>query len=259
MLLTMYRNDYNEPSLAFPLAKVATTCAPMAQLRIVEGPGSGFLLKLTDKRATLGRDSTNDIKLEDPKASRIHCEITANKDRYLLRDLNSSNGVWNDNGAIEQVELTDGYLFRIGHTYIRFESDNDEEINQTIAYDDKDLSWAIKGLDDSSALFASSVIKDPSIREAHDCLVLLHEVVLRSHEAKTRDELFEILDDSAADALEGDRCAVFLPTPNDWTLWPPHERRLRARFGSTPFTGTVLREVRKTGEPLIMHHQRWRL
>ena len=178
----------------------------MAQLRIVEGPGTGFLLKLTNKRATLGRDSTNDIKLEDPKASRVHCEITVSKDRYVLRDLNSSNGVWNDNGAVEQAELSDGYLFRIGHTYIRFESEDEEEVNQTIAYDDKDLSWAIKGLDDSSALFASSVIKDPSIREAHDCLVLLHEVVLRSHEAKTRDELFEILDDSAADALEGDRC-----------------------------------------------------
>lgn len=223
----------------------------MAQLRIVEGPGSGFLLKLDKKRVTLGRDATNAIKLEDSKASRIHCEITYSKSGYVLRDLNSSNGVWDDNGAIEQRELTDGFLFRIGHTYIQFETDDDEEIGQTIAYDDKDLSWAIKGLDDSSVLFSSSVIKDPHIREAHDCLVLLHDVVLRSHEAKTRDELFEIVDDSAADALEGDRCAVFLPTPDSWTLWPPHERRLRARFGTTPFAGTLLREVRMNGEPVL--------
>ncbi|NRA39508.1 MAG: sigma-54-dependent Fis family transcriptional regulator [Planctomycetes bacterium] len=169
----------------------------------------------------------------------------------LLADLGSSNGLWDDGGKIEQCVLKDGFLFRIGHTYIRFDLDDTEAPVQTIAYDDNDKEWAVKGLGGSSALFASSVIQDPSIREAHDCLVLLHEVVLGSHKAKTRDELFEILDDVAAESLEGDRCAVFLPTPDGWTLWPPHERRLRARFGSTPFAGTLLREVRKTQEPLL--------
>ncbi len=223
----------------------------MPQLRIVEGPGQGFVLKLDKKRATLGRDSTNAIKLEDAKASRIHCEITFANKRYTLRDLNSSNGIWDDNGSIEQQELSDGYIFRIGHTYIRYEAESAEEVDQTIAYAEDDFSWDMEGLDSSSVLFTSSVIQDPIIREAHDCLVLLHEVVLRSHEVKTRDELFEILDDVAADALEGERCAVFLPTPDDWALWPPHERRLRARFGSTPFAGTLLRQVRKTQEPML--------
>src|SRR5947209_19116304 len=82
-------------------------------------------------------------------------------------------------------------------------------------------------------------------------LALLHHIVGKAAQARTRDELFELLDDAAADALEGDRCAVFLPTPDDWTLWPTHERRLRARFGATPFARTLLGAVRQRREPLL--------
>jgi DNA-binding NtrC family response regulator len=34
-------------------------------------------------------------------------------------------------------------------------------------------------------------------------------------------------------------------------LWPPHERRLRARFGATPFARTLLAEARVKSEPLL--------
>jgi DNA-binding NtrC family response regulator len=53
--------------------------------------------------------------------------------------------------------------------------------------------------------------------------------------------------------LEGDRCAVFLPSDGGtgWSLWPAHERRLRARFGAVPFARTLLATVRSHGEPLL--------
>ena len=73
---------------------------------------------------------------------------------------------------------------------------------------------------------------------------MLHQLVLRSQHCTSRDQLFDVVDDVTADALEGDRCAVFLPTPEGWTLWPPHERRLRARFGATPFSQSLLSAIR---------------
>ena len=44
---------------------------------------------------------------------------------------------------------------------------------------------------------------------------------------------------------------MFLPTPDGWALWPPHERRLRARFGATPFASSLLAMARARREPLL--------
>ena len=43
----------------------------------------------------------------------------------------------------------------------------------------------------------------------NDYLVLLHQVVKHSQDVSSREALFDILDDIAAEALDGDRCAVF--------------------------------------------------
>ncbi len=75
--------------------------------------------------------------------------------------------------------------------------------------------------------------------------------MLRSHAASDRDELFEVLDEAAAEALEGDRCAVFVPAPDGWTLWPAHQRRLRARYGAVPYARTLLEAVRVRQTPLL--------
>ena len=87
--------------------------------------------------------------------------------------------------------------------------------------------------------------------QANTYLVLLHQVVLGSQEAHDREDLFELIDDIAADALEGDRCAIFLPTPDGWTLWPPHQQRLKARFGATPFADSFLQVVRAQKQALL--------
>ena len=81
--------------------------------------------------------------------------------------------------------------------------------------------------------------------------MLLHQIVLGSQKLSDREALFELIDDVAADALEGDRCAIFLPTPDSWALWPPHQQRLKARFGATPFAESFLQVVRSQRQALL--------
>lgn len=64
---------------------------------------------------TIGRNTDNDLALPDePLVSRWHAEITCQEERFLLRDLESTNGTWVDGQRIAQHVLTRGNCVQIG-------------------------------------------------------------------------------------------------------------------------------------------------
>ena len=69
----------------------------------------------------LGRGSDTDIRIEDPGASRNHCEIVLGQP-VLVRDLNSTNGTFVNGQRISQVEVADGTTITIGSTQLVFRS-----------------------------------------------------------------------------------------------------------------------------------------
>ena len=237
----------------------------MAILRIVDGFGAGHSYQLAAARTTIGRDAPNPVQIGDPKSSRVHAEIVVADGKWQVRDLGSSNGTWNEEGRITSMPLGHGAVFRIGSTYFRFETmpsaegEGEGDANATIADSSKDWSDPdhLVGLDDDkgAALFRDKPGSANELARANTYLVLLHRLVLAANRATSRDQLFEVLDDAAAEVLEGDRCAVFLPVPvadgSGWVLWPPHERRLRARFGAVPFARTLLACVRTRKVPML--------
>jgi hypothetical protein len=69
----------------------------------------------------LGRGSDTDVRIEDPGASRHHCEIVLGNPA-LVRDLDSTNGTYVNGQRISQIELTDGTPIVIGSTQLVFRS-----------------------------------------------------------------------------------------------------------------------------------------
>ena len=221
----------------------------MPWIHLIAGTGVGQRHELLAERTTIGRDPSNPIQIADPKSSRVHAALIVAGGRYHVHDLASSNGTWQGDDRIASMPLLHGSEFRIGATHFRFESMSPNAIGWS---DPADL----QGLDQAkTVLFTPALDGDTrALARANSYLVLLHHLIRRSNAATDRESLFELLDDAAAEALEGDRCAVFLPTTtpdgDDWSLWPPHERRLRARFGAVPFARTLLAGVRRGGEAL---------
>jgi transcriptional regulator with GAF, ATPase, and Fis domain len=217
----------------------------MPLLRIIDGAEKGRVFEIVDDRVTLGREPENAICLPDVKASRVHAELARKDGRWVLKDLGSSNGTWSEDGRIDSQPLADGATFRIGRTWMRFES--------RAPLTPSDVASAsgetVVGLDRTHT---SGLLQPAAGDRVSAYLALLHHIVLQSNGARGRDELFDILDDIAAEALEGDRVAVFLPDAAGWSLWPPHEKRLRARWGAVPFARTLLAEVRQRREPLLV-------
>lgn len=69
----------------------------------------------------IGRKADNDIAVDDKLVSRYHAQIFTNHGNSFLRDLNSTNGTFIEQGKVDLQQLHDGDTFKIGgydFTYI---------------------------------------------------------------------------------------------------------------------------------------------
>ncbi len=88
-------------------------------LIIVQGSGRGQRFVLGADPVTIGRDPTNDIVIDDTRASRHHAEvIPAGDDTWLLRDGGSRNGTLLNDEIIDRTVLEPGDVIGIGDCQI---------------------------------------------------------------------------------------------------------------------------------------------
>ena len=96
---------------------------------------AGIKLSLEKQRTTIGRDTSNDITLDDELASKEHAVIeiikTENGVEFLIQDLNSTNHTFVNDAPIELHKLKDGDLIRIGMSDFRFISQDPESMAET--------------------------------------------------------------------------------------------------------------------------------
>ena len=91
------------------------------RLSVERGPGlSPPKLLSSEDRALIGRSPKADLVLDDPFVSRIHCEVAAEDDGYVLRDLGSKNGTRLEGIRIREAQLPSNPRISIGESEISF-------------------------------------------------------------------------------------------------------------------------------------------
>jgi transcriptional regulator with PAS, ATPase and Fis domain len=91
-------------------------------LRVLDGPDRGkeFRVDLSDRRlVTAGRDAVNDVVLTDTHVSANHFQIAVTPRGLLLRDLDSTNGVYIGEVRVREVWLAAEAVFRAGQSTFR--------------------------------------------------------------------------------------------------------------------------------------------
>ena len=94
----------------------------VAKLVVREGRNVGveYVFPPDKQRVVLGRRSSNEIQVMDPKASREHAEVIVEGSRYLLRDLKSRNQtLLNDDPVDADQDIEFGDRIRIGDAVYR--------------------------------------------------------------------------------------------------------------------------------------------
>ncbi|GDY01685.1 hypothetical protein LBMAG49_10140 [Planctomycetota bacterium] len=93
----------------------------MAQfvLEVLDGDRQGDVVSLAASHR-IGRRPGNDVVIADEKASGVHAEVVKDGDRYVLRDLGSTNGTMLDGRRVTEVVLNPGDIFMVGRVRIVF-------------------------------------------------------------------------------------------------------------------------------------------
>ena len=90
------------------------------KLLIVNGPDQGREIVIDKDVFSIGAGRENDLIVQDPSASRRHCEIHSLSEGFLIRDLSSTNGTLMHGVRICEAFLGSGTEFRIGTTHLVF-------------------------------------------------------------------------------------------------------------------------------------------
>lgn len=80
--------------------------------------GSGRTYQLRDGSNIIGRGQDAQFRLPDTGVSRRHLEIRWDGQVALLADLNSTNGTTVNNAPVQEWQLADGDVIRLGHSEI---------------------------------------------------------------------------------------------------------------------------------------------
>jgi CRP-like cAMP-binding protein/Fe-S-cluster-containing hydrogenase component 2 len=93
----------------------------LPRLKIVSGPRAGSVLQLRFPATTFGRGAGNDYRFaEDTLMSRAQAAIQCEGNRFLLRDLNSTNGTLVNGNSITEIELHSGDIIEMGEMQLEF-------------------------------------------------------------------------------------------------------------------------------------------
>jgi HD-GYP domain-containing protein (c-di-GMP phosphodiesterase class II) len=92
----------------------------MTQLIIERGPGKGRRIEIKAFPATLGRDPTNSIVIDDDQSSRFHLKIKKRGRLYILEDLESRNGTYLNGDKILNSIVKNGDKILVGTTELVF-------------------------------------------------------------------------------------------------------------------------------------------
>ncbi len=90
------------------------------RLVTLTGSTKGESFVLLGNRIVIGRGDKTDVKINDAKASREHCEITKVGDTWVATDLGSQNGVMINDKKITQQALAEGDKLIVGQTVFKF-------------------------------------------------------------------------------------------------------------------------------------------
>lgn len=95
----------------------------MAALVGMSGDVKGKTFPLDRDVVTLGRSKDNTIVLDNPTVSGHHCSVVRDGDRFILRDLESTNGTRLNAKEVSEGKLRPKDLVQVGSVEFMFDSE----------------------------------------------------------------------------------------------------------------------------------------
>jgi signal transduction histidine kinase len=194
----------------------------VASLTVIRGVDEGKQFVLNVAVMSIGRDSSNLIRLHDTEISRRHAELRKVRDGYVLVDLDSSNGTSINLRAIREAPLRSGDHIQIGKSVLVYHggsaaepSSNASSSVSMIARDDLIAPSAILSRveeREGSQMFLRSGDSSTGewLKTNLASLNIMYQVTQATSHILDEEPLLEKLMDLCFDALQTDRGCIML-------------------------------------------------
>ena len=172
-------------------------------------PGTTISLGSASSMVTIGRHISNDLQLDDDRASRMHARVSTRSERWHLEDCGSLNGTYVNAQPVQQTVLESGDLIRIGDRLILFVDDAAEQGPadiQTSVF--RATTMAGKRPDKGGGLIEESVSESIS-RVVRDSAVLCRLANLL-HQHTESDVLIQSTIDAVVEGVTADTVSFWL-------------------------------------------------
>ena len=242
----------------------------MPSLFVIRGNDQGSRFELAATAVSIGRDSGNRIQLHDTEVSRRHAEIRRVDDRYLLVDLNSSNGTLVNGKPVREHFLNSGDQVQVGRTLMLFTRPANE--SQAVAPwnvaftsqeegDRSEIISAVKPQEGNRIFAASEPGYDSWPARAKRNLEIMYRTALAISHTVDIDQLLNRIMDLIFEWVEADRGCILLVDPDTNQLAPKVRRSRQGAAERLVISKTILDYVRERNEGVLTsdarHDQRW--
>jgi signal transduction histidine kinase len=235
----------------------------VASLFVIQGTDQGKRFELNPRPMSMGRDSSNSIRIHDTEVSRRHAEVRpADDGAYRIVDLGSANGTFLNGETVDQAPLRTGDQLRLGKTVMLY--------SEGAVAQDRDLTQRVDLLsrtnpDDRSAILrsipaavTSHALEVPSsagewlkVRLAN--LSVMYQATQAISHILDLDALLAQVLRLVFESIGADRGAILLTDEDDGNLVP---KAVRWRGEADPeerltISRTIVEHVHKQGQGVI--------
>ncbi len=116
---------------------------PRVIITVPEKTPQPYRFQLDRYSVTLGRDADNDIVIDSGSVSVKHAQMLRVSGGYLLRDMNSTNGIKLDDQSSAEIPLYNGMSLKLGDVTFDFTLTQEEQVALTEerVHDGPPVSW----------------------------------------------------------------------------------------------------------------------
>ncbi len=233
----------------------------MAALFVIQGRNKGARFDLTGQpgAVTIGRESSNYVRLDDHEVSRRHAEIRRVGDTLVVGDLRSSNGTFVNDRKVDRAELAGGDRIRVGRTVLVYAKDHDDEqaigLVDIVGGDEAgDGSRIIRTMreEDSIVLAAPQEPQNHWLARARGNVQVMYRTSLAVSHTLDIDELLDRILQLVFEWIEADRGCIMLLDPETKELRTKARRDRRdGDAGTLTISRTILDYVLTHGEGVL--------
>ncbi len=212
----------------------------MPRVRIKNGPAKGSNFDIAEEPLSIGREPTCGIQILDKGASRSHAEIFRIGEMCFIRDLDSRNGTYVNDGKIEEELLREGDRIQIGATILVFESQDavPEGSEGSLEFSEDDVGNTLElRLEDLSALNVGEGDGSEAVR-----LRALYRLGRILSDEKEEEELIKKVLPFVTDQLAADFSYLFTRDPQKGNIVPIGTHSKTGRKGGK-ISRTIIRRA----------------